>query len=128
MPGRVDEELALLRGRYPGLCFYPQGNWVSIPSYPLPQGWNRQTTDVAFQVVLPPAAPYGIYVPAGILFQGQRPGNYTEPAPNVGVPGIWGIFSWQPVEGEWRPATTAAAGSNYLNWVVGFSERFREGA
>ncbi len=35
-------------------------------------------------------------------------------------------FSWQPV--GWQPtAELVTAGSNLLNWVVGFSERFREG-
>ena len=122
---RIHDELVLLRGKHPALVVGPDGRWVRIPAYPLPPGWNRATTDVAFRIVDPPAAPYGIYVPIGLLFNGQRPSNYGEPASGVPFPGSWGVFSWTP-EG-WMPGTTAASGSNYCNWVVGFGARFREG-
>jgi len=127
MPSRIEEELELLRTRFPNLEFEPRGNWVRITSYSLPTGWNRNATDVAFQFVSPPAAPYGIYVPSGLLFSDQRPTNYSEPAGNVPFAGTWGIFSWSPGDGEWRPSTTVVNGTNYLNWVLGFASRFKEG-
>jgi len=87
-------------------------------------------TAVAFQILVgyPGTPPYGIFVPAGITFNGSRPNNYAEPAgtqPPFG--GTWGVFSWLPVEGEWRPGATPAAGTNLLTWVLGFADRFREG-
>ena len=127
MQPRIEEEIQLLRARYPLLEYHSEGNWVRIKDYKLPPGWNQSTTDVAFQIVPPPAAPYGIYAASGLLFNAQKPNNYSDPANNVPFPGQWAIFSWAPGDGEWCPAQTAAAGSNYVMWVVGFRERFREG-
>ncbi|MGH7412197.1 MAG: E2/UBC family protein [Candidatus Methylomirabilis sp.] len=130
MQERIEQELALLRQHYPKLEYLPAGKWVRIPSYPLPADWNRSATDVAFQIpeAYPGTPPYGIYVPAGILFNAARPNNYTEPA-NTQPPfgGTWGIFSWAPEDGQWRPGATVTSGSNLLNWVRGFAHRFREG-
>lgn len=126
MESRIDQERHLLRGRYPALEYRPEGNWVRIPDYKLPEGWNRETTDVAFQILQPPAGPYGIYVTSGLLYKNQRPNNYSEPA-NTPFPGTWGIFSWAPGDGEWVQGATPSAGSNYLNWALGFSVRFKEG-
>ena len=124
---RVQQELDLLKSRYPSLEFRPEGQWVRIPSYPLPPGWNRTATDVAFQIVAPPGAPYGIYVPGGLLFNGQRPNNYSDTAPAVPFGGGWAVFSWSPGDGEWKPGATPQSGSNYLNWALGFADRFGEG-
>ncbi len=76
----------------------------------------------------PGTPPYGIYVPAGILFNSMRPKDYTEPAPSQPpFGGTWGIFSWTLGDGQWRPAADAASGPNLVNWVLGFGVRFREG-
>jgi len=130
MQERIDQELALLVQPYPNLEYVAGGQWVRIPSYPLPPGWNRTTTDIAFQIPAahPGTPPYGIYVPAGIQYNGARPNNYAEPAgiqPPFG--GIWGIFSWQTGDGQWRPTANVTSGANLLNWVRGFADRFREG-
>ena len=127
---RIREELALLRQRYDDLEYNEDGRWVRIPSYPLPEGWNRSLTDVIFQIPVgfPGTPPYGIYTPAGLLFKGERPNNYSEPTPTrPPFPGNWGIFSWMSDEGQWRPTADVVSGSNLLNWVVGFAARFREG-
>lgn len=121
--------MALLRQRYPALEYKEEGCWIRIPSYPLPAGWNRTSTDVAFQI---PASylgtpPYGFYVPAGLLFNQAQPLNYTEPAPNQPpFQGTWGFFSWQ-VDGQWRATTDLVSGATLLNWVMGFTDRFRAG-
>lgn len=130
MEERVQQELALLRRRWPDLEYKAEGRWVRIPGYVLPEGWSRSSTDVALQIPpgYPGTPPYGIYVPAGLTFRGERPNNYTEPAstqPPLG--GTWGIFSWTPVEGQWRATADLVTGSNLLNWVTGFTDRFREG-
>lgn len=130
MQARIDQDLELLRRYYPSLKYNPGGQWVLIPCYPLPIGWNRETTDVAFQihVTYPGNPPYGIYVPVGISFQSTLPNNYKEPA-DVQLPfeGKWGIFSWAPDDGQWRATGDLVSGSNLLNWVRGFSKRFGEG-
>ena len=130
MDERIQQELVLLRGRWPNLEYRPDGHWIRIHGYPLPLGWNRSETDVAFQVPVghPGTPPYGIYTPSGLTFNDQRPDNYVEPAqvqPPFG--GTWGIFSWRPDDGEWRPTADLATGSNLLNWIVGFAGRFKEG-
>ena len=131
MEERIVQELNLLRTRHADLDYMEEGPWVRIPEYPLPPGWNRPATDVAFQIPVgyPGTPPYGIYVPAGLMFKGARPGNYTEPAstqPPFG--GTWGVFSWAPEGGQWKPTADVAASSNLLNWLIGFADRFREGA
>ena len=126
---RIQKELELLRTRY-NVDFVEEGRWARIASYPLPPGWNRPVTDVAFQVLVgyPGTPPYGIYVPVGIAFNGQSPNNYQEPAPTQPpFGGAWGIFSWQP-EGQWRATTDIISGSHLMNWVIGFAGRFGEGA
>lgn len=129
VPNRIDQEFALLRDRFPSLEYVSAGQWIRIPSYPLPEGWNRTHSDVAFPIPAgyPGAPPYGIYVPAGITFKGSRPTNYTEPT-STPFGGLWGAFSWAPHDGEWRPTANLHAGPNLLNWALGFAHRFREGA
>ncbi len=130
MVDRIEEELALLRTRFPDLEYVAVGRWVRIPGYHLPPDWNRTATDVAFQIQAghPGVPPYGIYVPAGLLFRGARGNNYQEPASNhPPFPGAWDVFSWQPDDGQWRPTADITKGSNLLNWALGFAVRFREG-
>jgi hypothetical protein len=132
MQERINKELALLRREYPDLEYRPDGRWVRIPAYTLPAGWSRETTAVAFDIPpeFPAGPPYGIYVPAGLTFNGQRPDNYTEPAskqPPFG--GTWGVLSWTTVDGRWRATAEpdALRGCSLLSWVNGFADRFRDG-
>lgn len=128
MQERIDQELALLRQRYPNLEYRPDGRWVRIPSYPLPAGWNRTSTDVAFQIPVgyPGTPPYGICTPTGLLFNELPPDNCVAADPQLPFGGSWCRFSWQP-DGPWQPAVEITASSNLLNWVVGFADRFRQG-
>jgi hypothetical protein len=129
MEERIKKELDLLRKRYPDLEYREDGHWIRIPAYSLPAGWNRSSTDVAFQIPVgyPGTPPYGIYVPAGLMFKGNKPNNYQEPAQNQPpFEGSWGIFSWRPRD-QWRATANLVTGSNLLNWVMGFADRFREG-
>lgn len=132
MRDRIEHELALLRERYPQLEYRAEGRWVRVPSYPLPPGWNRETTDVAFEipVAYPGTAPYGLYVPAGLTFNNQRPDNYNEPAstqPPFG--GNWGVFSWSTPDRTWRATAEPdpVRGYSLRSWVDGFADRFKEG-
>ena len=131
MQERIDAELELIREEHPQLEYFPEGRWVRVPDYSLGEGWNRDVTPVAFQINEghPAALPYGIYVPAGLLFQGNVPSNYTEPAQTPPpFTGSWGLFSWTAEEGTWKPATDVRSGANLLDWVKSFGRRFAEGA
>lgn len=129
---RIEQELALLRTRFRDVEYIAAGHWVRVKNYHvLPDGWSSGVTDVAFQIPIgyPGAQPYGIYVPAGMRYLGNVPTNYQEPAGNQPpFGGTWGIFSWAPGDGQWRPTAKVAAGTNLLNFVLGFNDRFREGA
>ncbi len=120
----------MVRRKYPAAVLHEEGRWVLIPSYPLPQGWNRSETEVAFQINdgHPGVPPYGFYVPIGLEFEGHRPVNYTDPATEQPpFDGTWGLFSWVPEDGEWQPKAEAEKGSNLLDWVNGFTVRFADG-
>lgn len=127
---RIAEEVELLRRVFPATEFRDQ--WVRILGIPLPSGWNRPATDVAFQIAdaFPGAPPSGLFVPSGLRFNGSMPQNYTEPAgssPPFG--GSWGAFSWTILDAaDWRPSVHAERGVNLLQWVRGFDQRFAEGA
>ncbi len=127
MRDRIEAELDHLRTRYPELEYRPDGRWVRIPSYPLPPGWNRSETDIAFQIPTqyPGNPPYGFYVPTGLTYNGQRPNNCAD---NNTPPfdASWMLFSWQP-DGNWAPGADLRSGHNLLNWVMGFWQRFAEG-
>ena len=72
---------------------------VFLPGYPLPAGSNRAVTDVVFQIQLnhPGAAPSGFLTPNGLLYNGNVPANYQDPAPTQpSFSGPWGFFSWSP--------------------------------
>lgn len=131
MLDRIARELELLRRRFPALEYVEIGHWIRIPDYPLPAGWNRAVTDVSFVIPVgyPGAPPYGIYVPVGLVYGSSRPNNYTEPAGGISppFPGQWGVFSWAPGDGEWRPTADLGTSSNLLHWALGFADRFRQG-
>ena len=130
MQERLHQELELLRRRFPHLEYVEAGHWIKVPRYRLVSGWNRPETDVVFQIPVgyPGTPPYGVYVQAGILFNSTKPNNYAEPSgTQPPFSGTWGIFSWAPADGQWRPAANLSAGSSLLNWVLGFGDRFREG-
>lgn len=130
MNDRIEAELELLRQRYPDLIFEEIGLWVCIPAYPVPVEWSAASIDTCFQIpdAYPGAAPYGIYVPSGFRYSTGVPSNYTEPAATQPpFTGEWGVFSWMPEDGAWKPSAIVSEGSNLLNWVIGFNDRFRGG-
>lgn len=125
---RIDQELALLRGAFPDLEYKPEGRWIRIPRYPVPDGvWNESVVEVSFQIPeqIPGQQPYGFYVRPGMtLLNGQPIDNYVYPSPTV-FGGDWGKFSWQLL--VWAPKDNIVAGTNMLNFARSLAERFREG-
>jgi hypothetical protein len=131
MEERIIKELELLRTKYPDLQYKEDGCWILIPAYSLPEGWNRPVTDIAFQIPVgyPGTPPYAFHTPVGLRFNGNKPNKYQEPAQNVPpFTSAWGTFSWTPDNGQWRATVDLAIGSNLLNCVIGFADRFKEGA
>lgn len=130
MNNRIKEELDLLEKHFSKISYVEDGQWVLIEDYPVPGNlsWNRATTNICFQIPVeyPGKSPYGFYVPTGILCRGEAPGSYKDVADNQPpFQGQWGFFSWQTE--EWRPAANSIAGSNLLNYVRTFRNRFLEG-
>jgi hypothetical protein len=126
---RIQAELTLLRQDYPDVEYQPEGHWVLVPSYPLPEGWNRTVTDIVFLIPdgYPGTPPYGFYVHSGLLFGSKLPGSYSDTAPEQPpFGGPWGFFSWHASNG-WFPSADIPRGNNLLQWANGFSERFAEG-
>jgi hypothetical protein len=129
MEARIEQELQLLRSRWPELKYAAGGRWVFLPGYQLPAGWNRSVTDIVFQIQVnhPGAAPYGFLTPSGLLHNGKFPTNYQDPGPTQpSFSGPWGFFSWSPE--DWQPHSNVAAGSNLFTWAQSFTRRFLEGA
>ncbi len=131
MGNRIDEEITLLRKYYPNLEHDENRRWVIIHDYPLPEDipWNKKAIDVCFFIPngYPGANPYGIYVPADLRYGDQPPNNY-KPSPENKPPfsGNWGLISWTPVD-KWNPSAEIQKGSNLLNYVLSFNDRFKEG-
>lgn len=126
---RLASELTLLRQAYPDAEH--RDGWFRIPAFSLSRGWNRSTTELVFQAPdgYPATPPYGIYVPAGLLFNGNMPNNYNQqPSNKPPFSGTWGILSWQVFDaGDWRPGSTVEHGATLLAWVRGCALRFAEG-
>jgi hypothetical protein len=132
MAGRIDQEVALLRTRFPDAEYRQEGGWVRIPAFNLPQGWGKEEVELIFKFPdsgYPQNPFYGFYLPSSLQFNGQQPqGNYTHVAP--AQPPFKGesraFFSGNPE--PWTPAIVIGDGSNILSWIHGIGERLREGA
>ena len=130
MQERINQEIELIKTRFPDIEYLPDGQWIHIPRYPLPSGWDPSPTQLAISIPVeyPGGPPYGIYVPSGMRFSGQPPNNYNDQAPmQPPFGGAWGVFSWTTQDGVWHATTDLTKGSNLLNWVLGFQRRFEEG-
>ncbi len=124
---RIEQEVTLLRQRFPHL--ERQGDWIRLPDYHLPEGWNRAKTDIAFMIPpgYPGTPPYGFFVPIGLRCGESKPGSYAEPSQEpVPFDSDWAKFSWSPEDGQWLPKEPITAGRNLLNWAEGIAARFRE--
>jgi hypothetical protein len=127
---RLEEELGLLKSRFPDLEYVKDGRWVLLPSYVYEDGWSPSIGPIVFQIPdSPTSQPYAFYVPTGTRFKGAMPANYKDQA-GVVVPfsGNWGVFSWAPEDGHWVAGENVTSGSNMLNWALGFKTRFKLGA
>lgn len=130
MEERVSQELGLLEGHYAEVNYEADGRWVLVSPVDTTPGWSRESIPVAFQIPpgYPGTPPYGFFVPAGLVFNGQEPRNFkASPPKKPPFDGQWSMFSWAH-DNSWRAAADLVAGTNLLNWVRSFRDRFKEGA
>ncbi len=122
--GRIDQEIEILRSRYPDVQL--RDPWVLIPAYPVPSvGWSVSAVAVAFLIPggYPGAKPYAFHVSPPLRVGNAVPTNSTESHEPV-FPGVWQKFSWDCP--EWAPGTEPRSGTNLLHWALSFRERLRE--
>jgi len=128
MATRIEDELALLRRHFGDLEYRPEGQWIRLPAYHLPELWEPADAALCFQVPVqyPAGPPYGFFVsPAPRLKSGAQLQNCA-PSSEPPFLGGWMKFSWSAR--EWRPTADLQSGSNLLNYVWSFRDRLDEGA
>jgi len=125
MNERVEEEIGLLKEKFPRLRHGDKHQWVLIPEFPLPVGrYNKGYTDLLFNIPLgyPNTGPDDFFVEGDLkLMEGGNPlgfnvGSKSSSGP-AQVEANWGWFSWHPV--SWRPAATIQGGDNLLTFLRG---------
>jgi hypothetical protein len=126
MIDRVRDEIALVRSRYPDLEFREVDFWARIPSYPLPQGWDRASIEVAFQVPRDFFAqqPYAFWVRPPLQVPGAGMPTNTSGPVATGFGEGWQQFSWAP--DGWQPGPDVRKGTNLLDFVRSFTRRFTD--
>jgi hypothetical protein len=132
MDERIDAEFELIRKYYPTLVISNCKRWGLIEKFVLPPGihWNKEHIPICFNIPngYPGSAPYGIYVPTDLQCDDKEPLSFRKVADNKPpFEGIWGMFSWSPDAGEWKPVADILKGSNLLNFIKTFDDRFKEG-
>lgn len=118
--------MTLLKEKYPGLIHGQDYDWVMIPDFCLPPGYNRVSTKLLFLIpaAYPHAAPDCFYVEPGLrLSNGNMPANYNEEM-SVPVEGRWGYFSWHAE--TWLAADEINNGDNFLTFLRAVNLRLRE--
>ena len=126
MQERIAQEIALLKERYPDLEYGQNYDWIIIPDFPLPEGYNRTATKLLFLIpnTYPHTAPDCFYVETGLrLANGNLPSNYNEEM-SVPIPGPWGYFSWHPE--IWQARDEIQKGDNLLSFIRVVNFRLRE--
>ncbi len=117
---RVYQEALLLAQQF-GVVDYDDedGRWVYILHFPLPAGWDRQTTGLL--LVLPGDYPHvppdGFYIDRFLRTRsGQRVDHYFEEREryNPYADKGWGWFCIHLHRGAWRPTSDVLHGDNLL--------------
>lgn len=131
MDDRISEEIQLLKKYYPDLEYDVNNNCIKIPNYSIPKdmSWNMESVDICFFIPIgyPGSPPYGFFVSEGLNFNNQ-PLNNTNINPSIKpqFAGNWILVSWSH-DNNWRPNADIRKGSNLLNFVRTFADRFKDG-
>ncbi len=115
---RIIQEALLLAKQFNVVEYDDEdGRWVHVPQFPLPAGWDRQTTGLL--LILPNGYPHvppnGFYIDRFLrTCSGGRIDHYFEqegsynPFANQG----WGWFCVHLNQGIWRPTGNVLYGDN----------------
>jgi hypothetical protein len=112
---------ALLLARQFGEVEYDEedGQWLCVPRFPLPAGWDRRTTGLMW--VLPGSYPHlppdGFYIDRFLrTHRGRRIGHYFEErgAYNPYADKGWAWFCIHLDRGAWRPTGNVMPGDSLL--------------
>lgn len=126
MEERITKEIELLRAKFTNLQYGQNHDWIMIPDFPLPEGWNRRQTKLLFLIppTYPHAPPDNFYVESGLKLNSGNPIlNYSEGA-DVPIGGAWGCFSWHAE--TWHPSDNIGNGDNLLTFIRAVNIRLRE--
>lgn len=122
---RRRQEIQLLRVKYGQVEHGPNLDWILFKEFPLPPGWNRQTTEllVIIPAGYPTTPPDNFYVRNGLrLANGGLPGNYSENQTVLG--GSWAQFSFH-AQG-WNASPDFKEGDNLLTFMLVVKRRLEE--
>lgn len=122
---RRRQEIEFLRNKYSETEHGPNLDWVLFKQFPLPEGWNREATELI--IIIPPGypttAPDNFFVRNGLrLKTGQMPGNYSENQSVLG--GSWAQFSFHAE--RWNPSSDIRDGDNLLTFMLEVERRLKE--
>ncbi len=115
----------LLKRRYGPLEHTENLDWVLFKEFPLPPGWNRQSTELLVLIPqgYPATPPDNFYVRNGLgLSDGRMPANYSENQNVLGGP--WAVFSFHAQ--AWNPASDPNDGDGLLTFMVAVERRLKE--
>ena len=120
-------ESDLLRNRYGLVEFGENGDWVVLKEFPLPDGWNTESTEIL--VLIPPGYPAtppdNFFVPNGLRTSiGGMPQNFSENQSILGE--SWAQFSFHSQ--EWNPSNDITKGDSLLTFMLAVERRLKEGA
>ena len=124
---RIMQEIEMLTEKYSSLQNGENLDWMMIPDFPLPEGWNTKKTKLL--ILIPPTyphtAPDNFYVESSLrLTNGELPASYSEGS-KVPVGDSWGCFSWHSE--KWGPSDNLREGDNLLSFIKSVNIRLREG-
>jgi hypothetical protein len=130
MTERIDQELELLRSVFPNLEYSPAARWVRLRQYRVPPegGWKATEVEIAFQFLpgYPGQKPYAFHVSPPLELKNGGAIQNVAASSEPPWSGQWQKFSWDVP--DWSPAEEVRLGSNMLDFVLTFADRFRQGA
>lgn len=106
-------EIEELNLRYRSLDFDDSGNWVYIPQFDLPPGWNRRTSELLIEIpaAYPATPPDGFFIDRKLRTKdGGKPGHYFEDCKYTKQGWAWLCLHIE----NWKPHTNVVDGDNLL--------------
>lgn len=129
MNERIQQELDLLRMRFPGLEYREDGHWILLPNYLGPEGiWTVADPDISFQIPpgYPGQKPYAFYVRMPFALSTGAEIKDATGSTDPPFDGEWLKLSWDIP--AWQATSDLQSGYNLLNWALSFRQRLEEGS